>query len=341
MKYRLLGNTGLKVSELCFGTMTFGSGFYGIGQVDQQGADALVKGALDGGINFFDTADVYSRGESETLLGRALERAGVGRDEVVIATKVRGPMSDAASEGTGDPNNVGLSRKHIIASCEASLKRLGTDHIDLYQVHGYDHLTPLEETMRALDDLVHQGKVRYLGCSNMASWQIALANGVAAGRSGARFCSLQAYYSLLGRELELDLLPLCRDQGIGVMVWSPLAGGFLSGKFRRGAKDPEGARRSHFDFPPIDTERGYDVVELLHGLAQEKGVTVPQLALSWLLQQHGVTTIIIGAKKMAQLEDNLGSVDVTWTDAESAQVARATHVPSLYPYWMIERQRRQ
>ena len=340
MKYRFLGHTGLCVSELCFGAMTFGTGFFGIGQVDQDGANALIKRALDGGINFFDTADVYSRGESETLLGRALDHAGVKRDDVVIATKVRGAMSDAATSGQGDVNNVGLSRKHIIASCEASLKRLGCDHIDLYQIHGYDDRTPLDETMRALDDLVRQGKVRYIGCSNLSGWQIVKANAQADRHGGARFCSLQAYYSLLGRDLELDLLPMCRDEGVGVMVWSPLAGGFLSGKFRRGQPAPDDSRRANFDFPPIDRERGFDLIELLHALAKEKGVTVPQLSLSWLLQNDAVSTLVIGAKKMSQLEDNLGAVDVQWTEAELTKVAEATAVPSLYPYWMIERMKR-
>ena len=341
MKFRFLGNTGLRVSELCLGAMTFGKGFFGIGELEQEGSTKLVKRALEGGINFFDTADIYCRGQSEEILGRAFRDLGVDRDEIVIATKVRGPMSDAASEGTGDMNNVGLSRKHIIASCEASLKRLGTDHIDLYQIHGWDNLTPLEETMRALDDLVRDGKVRYIGCSNLAAWQIVLANGIAKQNSGTPFCSLQAYYSLVGRELELDLLPMCRHQGVGVMVWSPLAGGFVTGKYRRGQDAPDGARRKSFDFPPLDRERGYDTIELLDVLAKEKSTTIPRLALSWLLQQDGVSTLIIGAKKMEQLEDNLAAVEVTWTDEELAKVAEATAPPSLYPHWMLQMFRRQ
>lgn len=341
MKFRFLGNTGLRVSELCLGAMTFGKGFFGIGELEQDGATALVKCALDGGINFFDTADIYSRGQSEEILGRAFKDLGAQRDELVIATKVRGAMSDAAEQGSGDPNNVGLSRKHIIASCEASLRRLGTDHIDLYQIHGWDNLTPLEETMRALDDLVRDGKVRYVGCSNLAAWQIVKANGIAAAQGGTPFVSLQAYYSLVGRDLELDLLPMCRHEGLGVMVWSPLAGGFVTGKFRRGQDGPAGARRTNFDFPPIDRERGYDLVELLDGLAKEKGSTIPRLALSWLLQQAGVTTLIVGAKKLAQLEDNLAAVDVQWTAQELEQVAAATAPPKLYPHWMLERQQRR
>ncbi len=335
MKYRFLGNTGLRVSQLCMGTMTFGKGFFGIGELEQDSATALVKRALDGGINFFDTADVYSNGQSETILGRALDQLGVERDAVVIATKVRGAMSDAASQGTGDVNNVGLSRKHIIASCEASLRRLGTDHIDLYQIHGWDNLTPIEETMRALDDLVRAGKVRYIGCSNLAAWQVVKANAVAAASGGAAFCSLQAYYSIVGRDLELGLLPMCVEEGIGVMVWSPLAGGFVTGKYRRNQDDPEGSRRTNFDFPPIDRERGYDVVEQLDALAKQKDSTIPRLALSWVLQQQGVSTVIIGAKKPSQLEDNLLAVDVSWTDEELKSVAKTTPPPNIYPNWML------
>ncbi len=332
MQYRFLGHTGLRVSELCFGCMTFGQGFYGIGEVVEEGATALVKRALDGGINFFDTADIYSHGQSETLLGGALKELGVDRDSLVIATKVRGAMSEAAGTGSGDVNNVGLSRKHIIAGCEASLRRLGTDHIDLYQIHGPDPRTPLEETMRALEDLVRQGKVRYVGCSNLTGWQIVKANGFAG--PGARFVSLQAYYSLLGRELELDLIPMCEDQGLGVMVWSPLAGGFITGKFRRAQKDPEGSRRTNFDFPPVDKEKGYDVVEKLDALAKAKHSTIPRLALSWVLRQRGITSVIIGAKRIEQLEDNLAAVDVAWTDEELAELAALTTPPNLYPYWM-------
>jgi aryl-alcohol dehydrogenase-like predicted oxidoreductase len=336
MKYNFLGNTGLRVSELCLGAMTFGKGFYGIGELEQAGSTALVKRALDAGINFFDTADIYCRGQSEEILGKAFSELGTNRDELIIATKVRGPMSDAAEQGTGDMNNIGLSRKHIVASCEASLKRLGTDHIDLYQIHGWDNLTPLEETMRALDDLLRDGKVRYVGCSNLAAWQVVKANAVARANGGTPFCSLQAYYSLAGRDLELDLLPMCRHEGIGVMVWSPLAGGFITGKYRRGQDDPDGSRRKTFDFPPIDRERGYDLIELLDALAKEKQSTIPRLALSWLLQREGISTLIIGAKKLEQLEDNIAAVDVAWTQEELEKVAAATPPPTLYPHWMLQ-----
>jgi aryl-alcohol dehydrogenase-like predicted oxidoreductase len=335
MKFRFLGNTGLRVSELCFGAMTFGEGFYGIGEVEQEGATALVKQAIAGGINFFDTADIYCHGQSETILGQAFKDLGVNRDDLVIATKVRGPMSELAASGTGDVNNVGLSRKHIIASCEASLKRMGTDHIDLYQIHGWDNLTPLEETMRALDDLVRSGKVRYVGCSNLAAWQIVKANALAQELGGTPFCSLQAYYSMAGRDLELDLLPMCRHEGVGVMVWSPLAGGFLTGKYRRGQESPGGARRATFDFPPIDRERAYDLIEVLDGLAKERESTIPRLALSWLLHQDGVSTVIIGAKKVGQLVDNLAAVEVEWSDEELEKVASVVAPPDAYPQWML------
>lgn len=332
MEFRFLGDTGLRVSSLCFGCMTFGRGFFGIGEVPQEGATALVRRALDGGINFFDTADVYSRGESETLLGAALRELGVDRDAVVLATKVRGAMSDAAGKAVGDVNNVGLSRKHIMAGCEASLRRLGTDHIDLYQIHGPDNRTPVDETMRALEDLVRQGKVRYVGCSNLTGWQVVKANAAAA--PGARFVSLQAYYSLLGRELELDLLPMCEDQGLGILVWSPLAGGFITGKFRRGQASPEGSRRTGFDFPPIDKEKGYDLVERLDRIARERGTTIPRLALSWVLRQRGVSSVIVGAKRIDQLEDNLAAVGLDWSPEELAEIDALTAPPRLYPYWM-------
>jgi aryl-alcohol dehydrogenase-like predicted oxidoreductase len=336
MEYRQLGHTGLKVSALCFGAMTFGEGFYGIGEVaEQDSADRLVHRALDAGVNFFDTADIYSRGQSEAILGQTLKNADTPRDRVVIATKVRGAMSDAAARGTGDVNNVGLSRKHILASCDASLRRLGTDYLDLYQVHGWDPVTPLGETMRALADLVQAGKVRYVGVSNYAVRQIMKANALADAHGGPRFVSLQAYYSLVGRDLEHELIDLCVEEGLGIMVWSPLAGGFLTGKFRRGAEGPEGARRSSFDFPPVDKERGYDVVEALDAMAAVKGATIPQLALAWLLQRRGVTSVIIGTKKPAQLEDNLGALDVAFTADELERLDALTKPDALYPQWML------
>src|SRR5579863_1046418 len=263
MRYRPLGRTGQFVSEICLGTMTFdgGAGFWrNIGTLDQKGASALVAQAHERGVNFFDTADVYSEGGAETMLGQALIDTKISREDVVVATKVRGRT------GTG-PNAVGLSRGHIMDQIAASLKRLRLDYVDLYQIHGFDPVTPLEETMRALDDCVSRGLVRTIGCSNMAAWQIMKAQGIAERRGFARFETVQAYYTIAGRELEREILPLVEDQGMGVMVWSPLAGGFLSGKFTRAGSKSNDARRVAFDFPPVDKERAYDIVEAMRGIA--------------------------------------------------------------------------
>ncbi len=338
MKYRTLGRTGLKVSELCLGTMTFGENFYNIAVVDQAGANAMVARSLEAGINFFDTADVYAYGQSETILGQALKDCGAARDKVIVATKVRSSMSEAASTGTGDPNNVGLSRQHILASIEQSLRRLKTDYIDLYQVHGWDMLTPIEETLRALDDLVRQGKVRYVGCSNWSARHLAKALVLAQEKDWAGFVSLQAYYSLVGRDLEHELLPLCREENVGVLPWSPLSGGFLSGKYTRDNPNPAGARRTNFQFPAIDEARGFDAVDALDAIAKAKGASVAQVALAWLLAQRGVTSVIIGANKMSQLEDNLKAADLQLSPEEVAQLSATTAPPSMYPQWMIERQ---
>lgn len=335
MQYRRLGATGLKVSELCFGAMTFGSKFLNIGVVDQGGADELVSRAIEAGINFFDTADVYSYGESEEILGQALKNAGVERESVVIATKVRGGMSEAASNGEGDVNNVGLSRQHIMDACDASLKRLGTDHIDLYQVHGWDPATPLEETLRALNDLVRMGKVRYAGCSNWTARHLAKSLQISRAHDWEAFVSLQAYYSLVGRDLEHELLPLCREEGLGVLTWSPLSGGFLSGKYTREDQNPEGARRVDFEFPPVD-ERGFDAVDALQEIAEAKNATVAQIALAWLLHQPGVTSVILGANKMSQLEDNLKATEVELSDDDLHRLSETTEPPKLYPQWMVE-----
>ncbi len=338
MNYRLLGRTGLKVSELCLGTMTFGENFFNIAVVDQPGANQMVARSLEAGINFFDTADVYSYGESETVLGKALKDSGVARDKVIVATKLRSAMTEAATAGTGDVNNVGLSRQHIFSSIEHSLRRLDTDYVDLYQVHGWDVLTLIEETLRALDDLVRQGKVRYIGCSNWSARHLMKALMLSQAKDWAGFVSLQAYYSLVGRDLEHELLPLCREENIGVLPWSPLSGGFLSGKYRRDNPTPEGARRTNFQFPPIDEARGFDSVEALDVIAKQKGVSVAQVALAWVLAQPGVTSIIIGANKMSQLEDNLKAADLKLTAEEVEQLSRATAPPAMYPQWMIERQ---
>jgi aryl-alcohol dehydrogenase-like predicted oxidoreductase len=318
--------------------MTFGQNFFGIAVVDQPNANAMVARAVEAGINFFDTADVYSYGESETVLGQALKACGVERDKLIVATKVRSAMTEGATLGTADVNNVGLSRQHIISGVEKSLQRLGTDYIDLYQVHGWDVLTPLEETLRALDDLVSQGKVRYIGCSNWSARHLMKALCLSRANNWASFVSLQAYYSLVGRDLEHELLPLCREEGLGVLPWSPLSGGFLSGKYTRDNTNPEGGRRSGFQFPPIDEARGFDAVDALQRIAKEKGATVAQVALGWLLAQPGITSVILGANKMSQLEDNLRAADLQLTP-EELEVLSATTMPApQYPQWMIERQ---
>ncbi|TKK67212.1 aldo/keto reductase [Ilyomonas limi] len=333
MKYNLLGSTGLKVSELCLGTMTFGGKGYwtAIGTLPQDNVDELVKRAVDAGINFIDTANVYSEGLSEQMTGKAIRNLGLNRDDLVIATKVRGKMSEG-------PNGSGLTRKHIMQQVEESLKRLDTDYIDLYQIHGYDPLTPLEETLWALDDLVKSGKVRYIGCSNLAAWQLMKALAFSEYTEQARFVSLQAYYTIAGRDLERELIPLLLDQKVGLMVWSPLAGGLLSGKYKRNGEGPEDARRVNFDFPPVNRDRAFDILDVLHPMAEAKGASVAQLALAWLLHQPAVSSVIIGAKKTEQLEDNLKAIDVQFTAAELQQLDEVSKLPAEYPGWMLERQ---
>ncbi len=333
MKYKLLGNTGLYVSELCLGTMTFGGkGFWtSIGTLDQQSVDQLVRRSIDGGINFIDTANVYSEGLSEEMTGKAIRNLGLHRDDLVIATKVRGRMNEG-------PNGSGLSRKHILHEVDASLKRLQTDYIDLYQIHGFDALTPMEEIVDTLDTLVKSGKVRYLGCSNLAAWHIMKAVGYASHHRLAKFQSLQAYYTIAGRDLEREIVPLLNDQKMGLLVWSPLAGGLLSGKYNRNGEGAEGARRANFDFPPVNKDRAFDILDVLEPMAKEKGASVAQLALAWLLHQPVVTSVIIGANKPEQLDDNLKSVSVSFTAEELQQLDELSKLPREYPGWMIERQ---
>jgi aryl-alcohol dehydrogenase-like predicted oxidoreductase len=323
MKYRSLGNTGVFVSELCLGAMTFGSQWAMIGALGQKDADALVHRSLDAGVNFFDTADVYSTGESEEILGRSLKGR---RQDVVVATKVRGRMGPGA-------NQVGLSRLHIIQAAEASLKRLGTDYIDIYQIHRADPETDIEETLIALTDLVRAGKVRYIGCSNLEAWELMQALGVSSAKGLEAFKCTQSYYSLAGRELEQQTIPLINDQGLGLLVWSPLAGGFLSGKFTRDSS-PEGVRRATFEFPPIDMEKGYEIVDAMRPIAEAHAVPVAQVALAWLLHKQAVTSVIIGAKTMAQLEENLGAVDVVLSGEEIARLDEVSELPMGYPAWM-------
>jgi aryl-alcohol dehydrogenase-like predicted oxidoreductase len=336
MKYNQFGRTGLFVSEICLGAMTFGgnadAGFWkAIGQLGQSEVDGIVGRALEAGVNFFDTADVYSFGQSERLLGQAFKNLGVARKDVVIATKVFGEM------GPG-PNDRGASRGHILDSVQGSLERLQTDHIDLYQIHGHDSVTPVEETLRALDDLVRQGLVRYIGVSNWSAWRIAKALGLSEARGQARFESLQAYYSIAGRDLERELVPMLKEEGLGLMVWSPLAGGLLSGKFGPGAPTPEGARRTHFDFPPVDAERAWACVAVMREIAREHGVSVAQVALAWLLAKPHVMSVIIGAKTLSQLEDNLAAADLALGGQELARLDEVSALPQEYPGWMFERQ---
>jgi aryl-alcohol dehydrogenase-like predicted oxidoreductase len=330
MHYRLFGRTGLYVSELCFGAMTFGGkGFWEVvGKTAQDEADRLVGLALDGGINFFDTADVYSEGESEKILGKAL---GSRRKDIVLATKVRGRV------GPG-PNQLGLSRRHIHESIEGSLKRLGTDWVDLYQIHGFDAATPLDETLRALDDVVRAGKVRYVGCSNLAAWQLAKANGLAAKHGWERFESLQAYYTIAGRDLEREIVPLLKDEQMGLMVWSPLAGGLLSGKFARDGKGPDGSRRAAFDFPPVNKDRAFDCIDAMKKIGDARGVSVAQVALAWLLSKSHVSTLIIGAKNEDQLKDNLAVTSLTLAPQDVAALDEVSALPREYPGWMLEQQ---
>jgi aryl-alcohol dehydrogenase-like predicted oxidoreductase len=326
MKFRPLADTGVFVSELCLGTMTFGGSgqiWEMIGGLDQAAADAIVHRALDAGINFLDTADVYSGGESETMVGKAI--AGK-RHELVLATKVRGRMGPGA-------NQVGLSRLHIIQSVEASLKRLNTDYIDLYQIHRSDVLTNIEDTLRALDDLVRAGKVRYIGSSNLPAWQLMKALAVSREQHLDHFRCTQSYYSLVGRDLERETIPLLRDQKLGLLVWSPLAGGFLSGKFTRTGGD-ESARRAKFDFPPVNKDKGFDVLDVLIPIAAAHGISVAQVALAWILSKDVVTSVIIGAKKLTQLDDNLKAIDVTLTADELKALDEVSKLAVEYPEWM-------
>jgi aryl-alcohol dehydrogenase-like predicted oxidoreductase len=326
MKYRQLSDTGVFVSELCLGTMTFGGRgqiWEVIGGIDQAVADQIVHRALDAGINFIDTANVYAMGESETMLGKAI--AG-RRTDLVVATKLRGRM------GPG-PNQVGLSRLHMTQAIEASLTRLGTDYIDLYQIHRFDPLTNLEDTLRTLDDLVRSGKVRYIGCSNLAAWQLMKTLAISKEQHLEKFRCTQSYYSLVGRELEREMIPLLKDQGLGLLVWSPLAGGFLSGKFTRTGGD-DAARRAKFDFPPVNKEKGFDVLDVLTTVAGRHNVSVAQIALAWILANDAVTSVIIGARKLPQLDDNLNAIDVVLTAEDKKALDEVSQLTLEYPAWM-------
>jgi aryl-alcohol dehydrogenase-like predicted oxidoreductase len=327
MEHRQLGRSGLRVSALTLGTMTFGGEgpFANVGSVDLAGVRRQIDLALDAGVNLIDTADVYSHGLSEELIGQAIEGR---RDDVLLATKARMPMGDG-------PNDAGLSRHHLIEACEASLRRLGTDHIDLYQVHEWDGHTPLEETLDTLDGLVRAGKVRYIGCSNYAGWQVAKALGISDRLGLQRFASQQIHYSLQAREAEYELFPVALDQGLGILVWSPLAGGLLTGKYRRDRPDPEvGRQLTEWDEPPVrDREQLYDVVEVLVEIAEARGVSPAQVALAYTLGRPGVTSVIVGARTEEQLVDNLKAADLALADDERARLDEASALPLLYPYW--------
>ncbi|WP_428486352.1 aldo/keto reductase [Rhodopila sp.] len=334
MRTNKLGRTGLFVSELCLGTMTFGAAegmWKQIGGLNQAEAEHLVGRAIDAGVNFMDTADVYAEGLSEQITGQALRNLKIPRENVVIATKAYGPT------GPG-PNARGASRAHIIDAVKASLKRLQLDHVDLYQIHGFDPATPIEETVRALDTLVQHGHVRYVGVSNWAAWQIMKALGIAEREGLARFETLQAYYTVAGRDLEREIVPMLRSETVGLMVWSPLAGGLLSGKYTRDQDKAADGRRATFDFPPVDRQRAFDCIDAMQPMARERGVSVAQIALAWLLHQKVVSSVIIGAKRLDQLDDNIAATNVELTEAELDALDAVSALPREYPGWMFEQQ---
>jgi aryl-alcohol dehydrogenase-like predicted oxidoreductase len=333
MKYKQLGRSGLLVSELCLGTMTFGGkGFWSsMGALGQSAVDQIVKGTADAGINFIDTADVYSDGDSEQLLGQALKNTGIARKDVVVATKGYGIMGPGV-------NDRGTSRGHLFDAIAGSLKRLQTDYIDLYQVHAFDPVTPVEETLSALDNLVQRGLVRYIGCSNWAAWQLMKALGISDKRNLARFETIQSFYTIASRDLEREVVPLLKDQGVGLMVWSPLAGGVLADKSVDGKSAPQGTRRATFDFPPVNRDRVDTVIAAMRPIAKAHGASVARVALAWLLAQKHVTSVIIGAKSTDQLQDNIAAVDLVLTEEELAALDQASALPMEYPGWMIARQ---
>jgi aryl-alcohol dehydrogenase-like predicted oxidoreductase len=328
MEYRQLGNSGLRVSALTLGTMTFGGrgGFSAVGATDVTGARRQLDLCLDAGVNLIDTADVYSGGLSEEIVGEVITGR---RDSLLLSTKVRMAMGPGA-------NDAGLSRQHIIAGCEASLRRLGTDHIDIYHVHEWDGQTRLEETMSALNSLVQAGKVRYLAASNYAGWQLMKALSVADARGYERFAAQQVYYALEARDAEYELIPLSLDQGLGVLVWSPLAGGLLSGKYRRNASPAEGTRQvsGTWNEPPVrNQEKLYDTIEVLVDIAGAHEASPAQVALAWLLGKPAVTSVIIGARTDEQLRDNLGGADLTLTADDRAALDKVSAPELIYPHW--------
>ncbi len=334
MKYNTLGPTGLLVSEICLGTMTFASGegmWKPIAGVEQDLADQLLQTSFNAGVNFVDTADVYTNGDSEKTLAKAIRNVGIARKDIVIATKAFGRM------GPGR-NDVGASRGHIMDAVEASLRRLETDYIDLYQIHGADTVTPLEETLRALDTLVSQGKVRYIGCSNWYAWQLMKALGISAAKNLAPMDTLQAFYSLAGRDLEREIVPLLNDQRTGLLVWSPLAGGLLSGKYSKDNQTPDESRRATFDFPIVDKERAWRILDVLRPVAAAHETSVATVALAWVLAKPFVTSVIIGAKRLDQLQQNLAATELKLSAEEMTRLDEVSALPPEYPGWMIPRQ---
>jgi aryl-alcohol dehydrogenase-like predicted oxidoreductase len=333
MKYNFLGSTGLVVSELCFGAMTFGGKGYweAIGKVQQKEVNDLMKVVVDSGINFIDTANVYSFGESEKLLGQSIKGVGIDRNQLVIATKVRGRMGDGV-------NDMGLSRYHIFQSVDASLKRLQIDHIDILYVHGADPKTAVEEIVRTLNDIVLTGKVRYIAICNWPAWMVMKAIGMAEKHGWNKFVGLQYFYSLAGRDIEREILPLAADQNIAVMPWSPLAGGFLSGKFTRNNETAGDSRRDTFDFPPINKEKAYDIIDVMAKISKDHNVSVAEIALAWVRMQKGVTSTIIGAKNVDQLNANVKSTEVVLSSDDLKTLDEISALTKEYPGWMVERQ---
>ncbi len=333
MKYNFLGNTGLVVSELCFGTMTFGGKGYweAIGKIQQQEVNELMKTVVDAGINFIDTANIYSYGESERLLGQSIIDTGINRNDLVIATKVRGRMGEGK-------NYVGLSRYHIFQSVDESLHRLQLDHVDILYVHGVDPKTPVEETVRALNDIVLTGKVRYVAVCNWPAWMVMKAIGIAEKHGWNKFIGLQYYYSLSSRDIEREILPLAKDQNLALMPWSPLAGGFLSGKYTRHNEKAGDSRRDNFDFPPVNKPKAYDIIDVLIEVGKQYGVSAAQIALAWVRLQPGVTSTIIGAKNIDQLNDNVNSTSIALTADDLARINEVSALTKEYPGWMVERQ---
>ena len=327
MEYRQLGGSGLRVSAITLGTMGFGGSGWAaaVGQIDVQGARRQIGLARDAGVNLFDTANVYSNGTSEEILGEAL---GSARQDVLVATKVRMSMGDG-------PNDAGLSRHHIIREAEASLRRLGTDYIDLYQVHEWDGQTPLEETLGALDHLVNSGKVRYIGCSNYAAWQVMKALWTSEREGLARFVSQQVYYSLQARDIEYEIVPLCVDQGLGILVWSPIAGGLLSGKYRRGVEAPADSRHlSEWSEPPVhDEDKLYDTIEELVAIGADLDVSAARVALAYTMAKPAVTSVIVGARTPEQLADNLAAAELALSPEEMDRLDSVSAQPLLYPHW--------